>query len=114
LPGIGLRPGGERPDLEDLVVGQHEAYSKPLHILRDSARRLAGLGVLWVGVRCPIGVVWQRREESWGQTRDTADEELLAAVERWQHEVHAHGSYDLEVDTSVLTPAQCAEIAPNG
>jgi chloramphenicol 3-O phosphotransferase len=134
LPGIGLRPGGERPDLEDLVlvmyaamyesiaaharlgldvvvdVGHHEAYSKPLHILRDSARRLAGLGVLWVGVRCPIDVVWQRREESWGQTRATADEELLAAVERWQHEVHAHGSYDLEVDSSVLTPAQCAEI----
>jgi chloramphenicol 3-O phosphotransferase len=134
-PGIGLRPGGERPDLEDLVVvlysamyesiaaharlgldvvvdvGHHEAYSKPLHILRDSARRLAGLQVLWVGVRCPIDVVWRRREESWGQRRDTADEELLAAVERWQHEVHAHGSYDLEVDTSVLTPAQCAEIA---
>jgi chloramphenicol 3-O phosphotransferase len=133
-PGIGLRPGGERPDLEDVVVvlnaamyesiaahaglgldvvvdvGHHEAYSKPLHILRDGARRLAGLQVLWVGVRCPIDVIWQRREESWGQRRDCADEELLAAAERWQYEVHAHSSYDLEVDTSVLTPAQCTEI----
>jgi chloramphenicol 3-O phosphotransferase len=76
----------------------------------DSVRRLAGLPVLWVGVRCPIEVVWQRREESWGQRRDTADEELLAAVERWQHDVHANSSYDLEVDTSVLSPLQCAEI----
>lgn len=133
-PGIGLRPGGERPDLEDLVivlyaamyesiaaharlgvnvavdVGHHEAYSKPLHILRDSARRLAGIDVLWVGVRCPIDVIWQRRRESWGQSRDRADEELMAAVDRWQHEVHAHARYDLEVDTSVLSPTQCAEI----
>lgn len=133
-PGIGLRPGGERPDLEDLVsnlyagmyesiaaharlglnvvvdVGHHEGYSKPLHILTDSARRLAGLAVLWVGVRCPIDVVWRRREESWGQKRGTADEDLLVSVQRWQHDVHAHGAYDVEVDTSVLTPVQCAAV----
>jgi len=131
-PGVGLRPGGERPDLEDGVVqlyaalyesiaaharlgldvvvdvGHHESYSRPLHVLRDCARRLGGLPVLWVAVRCPLEVVWQRRAESWGQHRDRADEELCAAVERWQHAVHAHGGYDLEVDTSVLGPAECA------
>lgn len=133
-PGMGLRPGGERPDLEELVVDlyagmyesiaaharlglnvvvdvcHHEAYSKPRHILTDSARRLAGLAVLWAGVRCPIDVVWRRREESWGQKRDTADEELLVSVQRWQLDVHAQGAYDVEVDTSVHTPAQCAAI----
>jgi chloramphenicol 3-O phosphotransferase len=65
-PGIGLRPGGERPDLEAFVtdvyaamyesiaahsrlginvvvdVGHHDAYSQPLGILRDCARRLQG------------------------------------------------------------------------
>jgi chloramphenicol 3-O phosphotransferase len=65
-PGIGLRPGGERPDLEDLIpalsaamydsiaahsqrglnvitdVDHHDAYSRPLGILRDCARRLSG------------------------------------------------------------------------
>ncbi len=30
-------------------------------------------------------------------------------VRRWQEEVHKPGIYDLEVDTSVLTPRECAE-----
>jgi len=133
-PGIGLRPGGERPDLEDLVVVlyaalyesvarharlglnvvvdvcHHESYSRPLRILPDSARRLSGLPVLWVGVRCPLDVVWQRRDDTWGQRSQTAEDELHRAVERWQLAVHAHGEYDLEVDTSVLDPAQCARV----
>ncbi len=133
-PGIGLRPGGERPDLEEVVavlyaalyesiashcrlgldvvvdVGHHESYSKPMHILRDCAGRLTGLPVLWVGVRCPIEVIWQRRNHSWGQSRLAAAVELVAAVERWQHEVHNHGAYDVEVDTSLLTPEQCAQV----
>jgi chloramphenicol 3-O phosphotransferase len=133
-PGIGLRPGGERPDLEEVVVvlyaalyesiaaharvgvnvvvdvGHHESYSTPRHILRDCARRLTGLPVLFVGVRCPIDVIWQRREESWGQKRETADEDLSAAVDRWQDHVHAHGAYDLDVETSLLTPSECARI----
>jgi chloramphenicol 3-O phosphotransferase len=107
-PGIGLRPGGERPDLEDTVlllyaalyesiaaharlgvnvvtdVGHHESYSKPLRILPDCAMRLSGFPVLWVGVRCPIDVIWQRREESWGQSFDEAKHDLRNAVERWQ------------------------------
>lgn len=28
---------------------------------------------------------------------------------RWQEELHRPGIYDLEVDTSTLTPGQCAE-----
>jgi chloramphenicol 3-O phosphotransferase len=79
--GIGLRPGGERPDLEGLVpqlyaalyesiaahsrlglnvvvdVGHHDAYSKPLHILANCARRLVALPVLFVGVLCPIETI---------------------------------------------------------
>src|SRR6185503_19562481 len=72
-PGIGLRPGGERPDLEPLVVilyramyeaisthsrlslnvvvdvGHHDAYSVPRGILPACARQLQGLPVLFVG-----------------------------------------------------------------
>ncbi|MGH9079105.1 MAG: chloramphenicol phosphotransferase CPT family protein [Acidimicrobiales bacterium] len=133
-PGIGLRPGGERPDLEDIVavlyaalyesiaahallginvvadVDHHESYSRPRHILPDCARRLTGSAVLFVGLRCPIDVIWQRREQSWGQAREASDETRLAAVKRWQDTVHDHGGYDLEVDTSVLDPAQCAQV----
>lgn len=76
-PAIGLRPGGERRDIErhlpllfaglyesiaahsrvglDVVVdiGHHDAHSERLHILQHSARRLVGLPVLLVGVRGP-------------------------------------------------------------
>jgi chloramphenicol 3-O phosphotransferase len=29
-------------------------------------------------------------------------------IRRWQEEVHRHGDYDLEVDTSAMSPAECA------
>jgi chloramphenicol 3-O phosphotransferase len=132
-PGIGLRPGGERPDLEPAVsvlyaalfdavaayarhgldvavdAGLHESYASSLHVRADGARRLEGLPVLVVGVRCPLEVIWQRRRDSWGQDPETADASLREAVRRWQDAVHADMAYDLEVDTSVLTPAACAE-----
>jgi chloramphenicol 3-O phosphotransferase len=34
-------------------------------------------------------------------------------VRRWQEEVHRPGIYDLEVDTSILTPEQCAAAIRN-
>ncbi|RUZ81060.1 chloramphenicol phosphotransferase [Mesorhizobium sp. M7A.F.Ca.US.006.01.1.1] len=135
-PGIGLRPGGERPDLEALVpglyaalyesiaahsrlglnvvadVGHHDAYSKPLQILADCARRLAGLPVLFVGVRCPIEIIMERRAASAadkGYVTGSADDPVPLPVRLWQEEVHRPGVYDLEVDTSLLSPIQCAD-----
>jgi chloramphenicol 3-O phosphotransferase len=133
-PGIGLRPGGERPDLEDFVVasyaalydsiaayshdginvvvdvGHHDSYSKPLRILPDCARRLAGLPVLFVGVRCPIETIMERREASEDRyAKATPDDQIPAPVRLWQTAVHNPGVYDLEVDTSKLTPEECAE-----
>ena len=137
LPAIGLRPGGEGSELEPLIVvlyaalyesiaahsrlglnvvvdvGHHDAYSKLRYILADCARRLAGLPVLFVGVRCPIEVIMQRRNA--GQSgregmyaRGTAEDPVPLPVRRWQREVHRPGIYDLEVDTSQLSPAECA------
>ena len=137
LPAIGLRPGGEGPDLEPIIetlyaalyesiaahsrlglnvvvdVGHHDSYSKPRHILADCARRLQGLPVLFVGVRCPIDVIMERRNA--GQVgrenryvRGTPENPVPDPVRRWQHEVHQPGIYDLEVDTSQLTPDECA------
>jgi len=137
-PGIGLRPGGEGQDIEPLVpalyaamyesiaahsrlglnvvvdVGHHDAYAVPRNILADSARRLAGLPVLFVGVRCPIEVIMERRHVPQpGLERTylvgTPDDPIPAPVQRWQDEVHKPGVYDLEVDTSLLSPEQCAE-----
>ncbi|HTX49756.1 MAG TPA: hypothetical protein VME40_10235, partial [Caulobacteraceae bacterium] len=130
-PGIGLRPGGERPDLEPVVASlyaglyeaiaahsrlgvnvvadldHHDGYSRPLGILPDCARRLAGLPAWLVGVRCPIEVIVARRQATWGAGY-TPDGSIPAPVIRFQEQVHAPGVYDFEVDTSALTPAESA------
>jgi chloramphenicol 3-O phosphotransferase len=89
-------------------VGHHDAYSQPLRMLPDCARRLAGLPVLFVGVRCPIDVLWVRRRATWGQVRDEVDDGVRDSVHLGVKAVHAHGDYDLEVDTSVQSPGECA------
>ena len=131
-PGIGLRPGGERPDLEPLVArfyaalyesiaahsrlglnvvsdfGHHDGHSVPRGILPDCARRLHGLPVLLVGVRCPIEVILERRRATgWGESRSDGFSE--SGAQRWQREVHKPGIYDLDVDTSVMSPQECAQ-----
>ncbi len=93
-PGIGLRPGGERPDLEGAVVvlfgalyatvaawsraglnvvvdvGHHDDYSRPLGILGRAAVDLAELPAYLVGVRCPVDVIMDRRDAVAGGSGD--------------------------------------------
>jgi chloramphenicol 3-O phosphotransferase len=131
-PGIGLRPGGERPDLEPLVVvlyramyasiaahsrlglnvvvdvGHHDSYSIPREILPDCARQVRGLPVLFVGVRCPLDVIMQRRRATWGDSAAGGDS-IPKPVRLWQTAVHQPGIYDLELDTSVLSAEACAD-----
>lgn len=93
-------------------VGHHDAYSKPLHILADCARRLVGLPALFVGVRCPIDVILERRAASAaekGYVTGSRHDPTPLPVRLWQQAVHDPGLYDLEVDTSRLTPAQCVD-----
>ena len=87
-------------------VGHHDAYAAPLHPLRDAARRLRGLPALLVGVRCPIEEIMRRRDASPPGRYATSgpDGEIPDPVLRWQHHVHQPGIYDLEIDTSILTP----------
>jgi chloramphenicol 3-O phosphotransferase len=132
-PGIGLRPGGERPDLESLIVvlyralyesiaahsrlglnvvvdvGHHDAYSVPRAILPQCARLLCGLPVLFVGVRCPLDVVMERRRATWGAGASD-DGSIPPPVRLWQEAVHTPGIYDLEVDTAVHSAGTCAEL----
>lgn len=133
LPGIGLRPGGERQDIEPFVqilyramyesiaahsrlglnvvvdIGHHDAYSIPRGILPDCAQRLSGLLVLFVGVRCPIDVIMERRRATGWDASSPSDAPVPRPVRLWQREVHIPGIYDMEVDTSLLSPSQCAE-----
>jgi chloramphenicol 3-O phosphotransferase len=131
-PGIGLRPGEpdhaaapsvpqfyaascdsiaahSRCGLNVVDVGHHDSA-----ILADCARRLEGLPVLFVGVRCPIEVIMERRNA--GQpgregmyATGSPEEPLPAPVRLWQDRVHVPGLYDLEIDTSVLSPEEFAD-----
>lgn len=133
-PGMGLRPGEDGHEVAPLVpvfyaalydsiaahsraglnvvvdVGHHDAK-----ILADSARRLTGLPVLFVGVRCPIDVVMQRRNAGQvgreGQYAVGSETEPIPpAVLRWQRDVHIPGIYDIEVDTALQSPEECASV----
>ena len=132
-PGIGLRPGGERPDLEPVVrqlygalfdsieayaragvnvvsdVGIHDAYSRPLGVLDDAVRRLNGLPVLFVGVKAPIETIMARRNADPQGGYYAAGDDVPAPVQLWQEAPHAHGVYDLEIDTGAVTAEQAAE-----
>ncbi len=139
-PGIGLRPGpgpdkgGDKPELEPLVpvlyfalydsvaahsrLGLNVIVEGGLHgaihpkLPTDCAKRLAGLPVLFVGVRCPIDEIMRRRKEAGpgrGYVVGTLDEPIPPPVRLWQEEVHKPGIYDLEVDTSLLRPQDCAD-----
>ncbi len=118
LPGIGLRPGGERPDLEPFIltmyhamydaviaharrgmnvivdVGHHDNYSTSLGVLPAVACRLTAVPTLFVGVRCPIVVIMQRRDRggradggvAGGYLTTGSGGEVPQAVGRWQRE----------------------------
>lgn len=88
-------------------VSHHNFYDRPLEILAPCARRLAGLPVLFVGVACPTDVVWERRAKTWDQLRTEVGDGVKAAVELGQRAARAH-RHDLELDTSLLSPEDCA------
>jgi chloramphenicol 3-O phosphotransferase len=89
-------------------VYHHEHYPKPLRTLDIAKRELAGLPTLFVGVNAPLSVIWDRRGQTWGQHRDAVDEVVRRAVEL--HDAAARAlSYDIEVDTSELSPDECVD-----
>jgi len=131
-PGIGLRPGERGHRVARMVpvlyaalyesiaaharlglnvvvdVGHHE--SNNAGVLAACARRLQGLPVLFVGVRCSLDEVLRRRSEGGPYLTATPDEPLPAPVRLWQEEVHRPGMYDLEVDTTDARAEDCADL----
>ncbi|MGB3335992.1 MAG: chloramphenicol phosphotransferase [Devosia sp.] len=131
MPGIGLRPGGERPDLEPDVVrlylalygaiaaharqgfdvvadlGHHDFYSTPLGILPACAQLLDGLDVLFVGVHCPIEEIMRRRNADPQGGFYAGGDTVPEPVRRWQEAVHVSVLYDIAVDTGAMTTGEC-------
>ena len=68
--------------------------------VRECAHLLGGLPALFVGVLCPLAVVEQRERERQDRTLGQARAQF--------DKVHAHGLYDVTVDTSQATAEVCA------
>jgi chloramphenicol 3-O phosphotransferase len=99
----------------DLVRGMHTAIAALSrsgcnviadHVLvepawaRDCAALLADLPAYLIGVQCPLEVLEQRERSRKNRTLGQA---------RLQYPViHKYTCYDLEVDTSILSPDECA------
>jgi chloramphenicol 3-O phosphotransferase len=137
LPGVGLRPGGERPDLEPVVpilfdalydsviaqsrlglnvvvdVGHHDDYATPLGVLQRVSQRLRELPAFFIGVRCPLATIMDRRATEQSGREGTylgrdPDGAIPEPVLRWERAVHEPGIYDLEVHTAAQSPDECA------
>ncbi|MFK7914099.1 MAG: chloramphenicol phosphotransferase CPT family protein [Pseudomonadales bacterium] len=134
LPALGLRPGGERPDLEDGIerqylglygavaafadqglnvvvdVGHHDDYSRPLKLLPRCCALIAHLPTLLVGVHCPLEEILRRRHRAPDVYASAAPgDPVPAPVLRWQQAVHEPGRYDLELNTGNLSATECVQ-----
>jgi chloramphenicol 3-O phosphotransferase len=128
-PGVGLRPGEQDHPAAAAVPALYAALWESVaahtrlglnvvvdvglydvEIARDAVRRLAEFQVLFVGVRCDIETIMERRRAAGADVYAVgeAGEPVPPPVLRWQREVHAHWTYDLDLDTSTQTPQQCA------
>lgn len=77
--------------VDDVLVGGDKS---------EYAEALAGLTVHWVGVFAPLDVLEARERER---------KDRMIGLSRWQFDrVHRDMRYDLEIDTSRATPAECA------
>lgn len=68
--------------------------------LHECARLFSELPAWLVGVHCPLAVLQQREQARANRTLGQAARQLPL--------VHAHAIYDLELDTSQLSPQACA------
>jgi chloramphenicol 3-O phosphotransferase len=80
------------------VVADHVLVERQW--LEECARLFSELPALFVGVRCPLAVLEQREAARKDRTLGQARAQF--------HLVHAHGIYDLEVDTSASSAEACA------
>lgn len=69
--------------------------------VNECACLLCDLPAYLIAVRCPLAVLEQRERQRQDRTLGQARAQFDL--------VHAHGVYDLEVDTSLASPGQCAQ-----
>lgn len=78
--------------VDDVLVGGDKA---------EYAEALVGLTVHWVGVFAPLDVL---------EARERQRSDRMIGLSRWQFDrVHKGMKYDLKIDTSTASPAECAD-----
>ena len=89
-----LLTAGEFPVVVDHVFKRAEWFD-------DCRAALAAKPQLWVGVKCPLGIL---------RIREAARKDRRIDLAAYQFgRVHEHMRYDLEVDTSQMSADDCAE-----
>jgi chloramphenicol 3-O phosphotransferase len=69
--------------------------------LQEAIEALGSHEVCFVGVHCQVDIA---------EARECARGDRRVGTARGQYDqVHVHGIYDVEVDTSILTPEACAD-----
>lgn len=84
---------GNNVIIDDIIMNED--------FLVDYLQVLADFTVFFVAIRCPLEVINQRELQRPGRFPGTAIGHF--------HKAHAHGTYDVEVDTSTMSPAACAD-----
>ncbi len=90
---VALAAEGNNIIIDDIIL--HPEF------LDDYVAVFAALPVYFIGVRCPADVINQREKVRPGRFPGTAMGHFEVC--------HAHGIYDVEVDTSRLSPSECAQ-----
>ncbi len=81
------------------VIADHVFHEE--NWVRECAELLHDLPAWLVGIRCPLGVLEERERSRKNRT--------LGQAQALYDVVHAHCTYDLEVDTSKQTAEECAQ-----
>lgn len=81
-----------------------EVFHQPA-VLRAVVEELSDSNVLFVGLRLPLEVAEQREQDR--------GDRGPGGARLFFDRVHAHGIYDLELDTSVTSPDECAQSIKN-
>jgi chloramphenicol 3-O phosphotransferase len=101
--GLRLHAGMYRAVAALASAGNNVIVDTVIHdprVLRMAVEELSDTGALFVGVCCPLAVA---------QARETArGDRARGGATAFSARVHAHGIYDLELDTSLLAPHMCA------
>jgi chloramphenicol 3-O phosphotransferase len=139
-PGIGLRPGEDRPELQALIptfyaalydsiaahsrlglavvadLGHHVADPDGLALLKYCARRVSGLPVLFVCVHAPLDIVIERRRDAPPRRRAGPMWRRPKANRRRRRSSAGRrrrarpGLFDMEIDTSITSAAEAVEL----